>query len=763
MINSKPHCLANSRTKTNCSVMRKHEIATTVMVAVTLLAAGRSVTAQAQQSASRPGEVNQANSAPDVPGLKTDAASVTTLQAINATSATDDAITEGTRSYTTPATRAGTGLSLSLRETPQSVSVITRQRIEDQNMLSVRDVMAGSPGISVQNYDTERYSFNSRGFSIDNYLYDGIPTTVTGGGGWIAGESSIDPIIYDRIEVVRGATGLLTGAGNPSAAVNLVRKRANSKEFKADLSLGAGSFDTYRSTADLQTPITADGRVRGRIVGAYQKNHSYLDNYSNRKTVFYGTIEADLTERTTLRFGYNYQENDPKGSGWGGFPLWYADGSRTDWDRSLNIGTDWSKWATKTQGAFLNLEHNFDNGWRVDAMLNYSKHSADEKLLFLSSFPDATTGRGLSPSASRYVGDRTQKSADLKVSGPFELFGRTHELVVGASLSRQRALFYGGSGSNVMPIDNFLEWDGAYPEPIWNTDAVALDNRTNQAGVYLATRLNVTDDLKVILGGRYSQWKREQAGNTPLQFDKSAFTPYAGILYDLNDYLTAYASYTSIFNPQDSQDREGRWLDPVEGNSYEVGLKGAFLDGRLNASVAVFQIDQDNLKQQDVGYLVPGTINQAYYAAKGTRSRGYDLEVSGEPLEGWNLMAGLSHWTAGDANGNAVQTNQPRTLFKLFSTYRLAGALHGLTVGGGMTWQSGDYTLANGPNGKERVSQGSYALIDLMARYQVSERVSVQVNLNNLLNKKYYSQIGFYNQGAWGAPRNVMATLSYKY
>ncbi len=691
------------------------------------------------------------------------AAPVATLQAIEATSDADEVTTEGTASYTPRITRASTGLALSPRETPQSVTVVTRQRIEDQNMQSVKDVLLNTPGISLQNQDTERYSFNSRGFSIDTYLYDGIPTTITGGNGWAAGESAIDPIIYDRVEVVRGATGLMTGAGNPSAAVNLVRKRAWSKDFKADLSLGAGSHDTYRASADLQTPLTEDGRIRGRIVGAHQQGHSYLDRYSNRKSIFYGTIEADLTDSTILRLGYQYQDNSPKGSSWGGFPLWYADGSRTDWDRGLNIGTDWSKWASTTQGAFLNLEHKFDNGWRVDAMLNHSKNEADEKLLYITGWPDRETGLGMNPSPARYYGGRTQNSADVKVSGPIELFGRKHELVFGASHSRQKALFYSQESSNVAPIGNFYDWDGSYPEPVWGEESVSMDTRTRQTGVYAAARLNLTDSLHVILGGRYSQWKRETEGASPFSFRKNAFTPYAGILYDLNDNLTAYASYTSIFNPQEYQDRDGGWLDPLEGNSYEVGLKGSFLEGRLNASAALFQIDQDNLAQQDVGYLVPGTTNQAYYAAKGTRSRGYDLEISGEPLEGWNVMAGMTHWTAHDAERNAIQTNQPRTMIKLFTTYTFKGSLHGLTVGGGVNWQSDVYTLATGPNGKEKVSQESYALVDLMARYQFNDRVSVQLNMNNLLNKKYYLQIGSYSQGAWGAPRNFMATVSYKY
>ncbi|AHG64632.1 putative TonB-dependent outer membrane ferripyoverdine receptor [Advenella mimigardefordensis DPN7] len=701
-----------------------------------------------------------AQPADGVPAAAVGTAPISTLSAVHATLA-DDVVTEGTQSYTALATRAGTGLTLSLRETPQAVTVVTRQRMEDQNMLSVKDVMTATPGISVRNQDSERYSFYSRGFFITNYLYDGIPTTYMPQ--WAAGESQMDPIIYDRVEVVRGATGLLTGAGNPSASVNLVRKRADSRQFKADLSLGAGSFDTYRATTDLSTPLTTEGNVRGRLVAAYQKNRSFLDRYHSQRSLLYGTVEADLSSRTVLRLGFNYQRNAPRVTTAGGFPLWYADGGRTNWDRKLNVGADWSRWTIVTTGAFADLEHAFDNGWKFNAMLSYSKHRADFTSQFMTGFPDRKTGLGMFSYPSNHYGFRRQHSADLKVSGPIQLFGRQHELIVGASLSRQRTVFHRLGPLSVPAIGNFLQWDGSYPEPRWGEPVAVHQNLTRQSGVYVATRLNLSDALNVILGGRYTQWSGDQTGYSSHQFRKNAITPYAGILYDLSDSLTAYFSYTGIFNPQEAQDRHGRWLDPLEGRNYEAGIKGSFLDGRLTASAAVFQTDQDNLKQKDTGYFVPGTTEQAYVATNGTRSRGYDLELSGEPLAGWNIMTGLTHWTARDGNGNVVLSEQPRTLFKLFMTYRLAGRLQGLTLGGGVTWQSSYYAMGRGPKGSERVSQGAYALVDLMARYQLNHSTSLQVNLNNLFNKKYYDQIGFYSQGSWGAPRNVMATLSYKY
>lgn len=690
---------------------------------------------------------------------------VATLPAVQVQADGDLTTTEGTGSYTPRATAASTGLPLTLRETPQSVTVVTRQRIEDQDMRSLTDILGNTPGISVQNYDSERYTFSSRGFAISNYLYDGVPTSFETG--YSAGESSIDPIIYDRVEVVRGATGLLTGTGNPSASVNLVRKHATSREFTADLSVSAGTWDTYRATADLSSPLNASGSVRGRIVSAYQDNHSYLDGYQNRKKVFYGVVDADLTARTTLSVGFNYQDNDPQRSSWGGFPLWYADGGRTDWKRSLNTGADWTKWASTTEGAFASLEHRFDNGWRVQAVGSHSKHEMDGKLLYLTGWPDRVTGLGMGASAQRYYGDRKQNSLDLKASGPFSLFGRQHEAVVGASFTRQYADFRNRGAVSPAPIGNFLDWDGSYPEPQWSdTSTLASRYTTKQAGWYGALRFSLADPLKLIVGGRYSTWKTDAVGwggGSRQAFDKDAFVPYAGLLYDINENYTAYVSYTGIFNPQDKQDRNGNWLDPLEGKAYEAGIKGEFLEGRLNASAAVFQINQDNLAQDDVGYLVPGTLNQASRAANGTRSRGFDLEVSGEVSPGWNVAAGWSHWTARDGDGSPIQTDQPRSLVRLFTTYRLPGDWNRLTVGGGVNWQSHVYTIANGPNGEERVGQGSYALVNLMARYRFDKSLSAQLNVNNLMDRKYYSQIGFYSQGAWAAGRSATLTMRYQY
>ena len=176
---------------------------------------------------------------------------VAQMPAVTVTGASLGGITEGTNSYTTESMSTATGLTLAPRETPQSVSVVTRQQIEDQGLRDTGAILASAPGISVTRSDSNRYSFSARGFSIDNFQFDGLSTPILSL--WNYGTTDIDAAIYDRVEVVRGATGLMNGSGNPSAAVNFVRKRPL-RDFAASASIGAGSWDKIRGEADLSCP-----------------------------------------------------------------------------------------------------------------------------------------------------------------------------------------------------------------------------------------------------------------------------------------------------------------------------------------------------------------------------------------------------------------------------------------------------------------------------------------------------------------------------
>lgn len=676
------------------------------------------------------------------------------------------ATTEGTGSYTTSQMSTATGLPLSIRETPQAVTVVTRQQIDDQGSRSLSEVLRTTTGMAESAYDTERSSFSYRGFGVDNYQYDGVPTTFSSP--YAAGESDLDSILYDRVEIVRGATGLMTGAGNPGASVNLVRKRATSTRLTGEVSASAGSWNNYRSTVDISTPLNKDGTVRGRFVAAGQLGDSFIDRYEKKKGVLYGTIEADITESTTLRAGADYQVNRPTASTWGGAlgTGWFSNGEEINWPLSYSGAPNWSRWNSTTQTQFATLDHRFENGWKGQLGYTHSKQEYDARMgMSIGGLidPDTWTSTTTPVYSEWYKGFREQHSLNAKLDGDFDLLGRTHEFMIGGSSTWQNNY---GTVLRAVSLETYsgslLDWNGDYAEPVWGEPEGQLDNRTRQIGLYSAARFNLADQLKLIVGARYTNYRNDQTDTF------SVVSPYAGVVLDVTNNISVYASYTDIFQPQDYMDRNGNYLDPLQGSNYEAGVKGAFFDDRLNASFSVFLTRQDNVAEADNDGLVPGSGDQAYYGVDGTESKGFEIELGGEILPDWNIKAGYSRFNLKDPDGLELSTTLPRQTFNLFTSYRFSGALDKLTIGGGLRWQSGTSALVWGADGSGSLVQRTaeidpYAVVNAMARYDFTEQTALQFNANNIFDERYFSQVNFYNTRHYGDPRNFTLKLSHKF
>ena len=565
--------------------------------------------------------------------------------------------------------------------------------------------------------------------------------------------------LYDRIEVLKGATGLLTGAGGVGGTLNLIRKKPTA-DFQGSIELGAGSWDNYRSQIDVSGPLTETGNIRGRAVAAYNDKHSFLDHYSRKTSVFYGILEADLDEDTLLTVGADYQDSDPKGSSWTGSRMIFdAEGKELDLPRSFNNGPKWGSWAQYTRTAFATLEHSFSNGWVAKGQYNHQINAYHAPLGALSQ----DSGNQSSLFARKYVGETTSDSLDAYATGPFELFGREHELVLGQSVAistwknkAYNALFASGTNSA-----DFYTWDGDIPEPAW-VKYRDFDQTTRQTGSYLTSRFSVTDEMHLLLGARLANY--QVTGNSKSK-ESGKVVPYAGLTYDLNDNFTAYTSYTEIFQPQtDYRDRNDKMLEPDEGKNYEVGIKGEFFNGALNTSLAYFEVHETNRPELDTS---PGAalINDSPYYGTKSKTKGYEAEISGELATGWQLQAGYTHKIARDDNGKKIATWEPEDQINLYTTYKLTGSLDKLTLGGGARWQSeGWKSISNaGLRRSEVLTQDAYWLVDLMARYQITENLSATLNVNNVFDKNYYTNIGFYDSAYPGDPRNMMVTTRWNF
>ncbi|WP_262386321.1 TonB-dependent receptor [Pseudomonas sp. WS 5021] len=692
---------------------------------------------------------------------------------------------EGTGSYTVASTQTATKLNLSLRETPQTVSVITRQRIDDQNLRSIGQVLEQTPGINVQSPGSDRLYVFSRGLAIDNYQYDGMPTTSFAFSQALP-QALSDMAIYDRIEVLRGASGLMSGAGDPSGTVNLIRKKPTDT-FKGYVSAGLGSWDLYRSEVDVSGPLTETGNLRGRAVAAYQQGNSFTDHLQQEKTIVYGVVEADLSETTLLTAGVEYLDNDPKGFSTTGLPLLDSNGKRLHTSRSDNPASRDSSNRQESVNTFASIEQKLAYDWtlKVSANAMYGTRDYDSIIVGTTTgFVNAQTGNGLSYTATKGDNTQEQKGLDIMFSGPFQLMGREHELVFGFNFqdyeNRRNGfgnLLADGTSNNGVsgkPV-NIYSWNNYAPHASYNFNREDDNIDQWQNGVYLATRLKPSDELSVILGARVSNYRYDAslhynvANMVRFNTDDSVrvngeVTPYAGVVYDLTPNHSLYASYTSIFKPQPYRDRSGRLLDPREGNNYEIGLKSDYYGGRLNTSVALFEVDLENDAVADG--MVAGSDTLTAYAAKKTKTRGVDMEVSGELLPDWNLAASYSHSVVKDEQRERVKSSIPADLVKVWTTYRLPGELERLTLGGGVNWQSAINLTVDSWRFSQpaKVKQGDYATVNLMARYQLTPQWSATATLNNLLDKKYISSLdGNFYSGSYGEPRNFMLSTKYAF
>lgn len=348
----------------------------------------------------------------------------------------------------------------------------------------------------------------------------------------------------------------------------------------------------------------------------------------------------------------------------------------------------------------------------------------------------------------------------MHASGPLNVFGLKNDVLLGmnyTSLDVKQQTHTGSLGS----YDIFSASD--IPDPAGLAYTTNTKTRTDQYSLYGQIHSHLTDRFSVVLGGRdiffRQQTRNDLATNsdwaTAAKYD-GKFVPYGGLIYALTPQVSAYTSYSKIFSAQTSTTYSGAAIQPFSGEQYEVGFKGSFLDNRLNATIAAFRIDGDNLAVSDQTH--PG-----YYVASGAvRSQGWELEVSGQPTPNWNITAGYTlantkYTSSPTVQGQTYDGETPQHMFKLWNTYRFTqGALNGFSVGGGMYLQSSTYRSTN-------YVQGGYAIFSAKVGYKFNSNLEADLSVDNLFDKKYYvrAPAGLFSQ--YGAPRSVMLTLRASY
>ncbi|MFT3803613.1 MAG: TonB-dependent siderophore receptor [Burkholderiaceae bacterium] len=681
----------------------------------------------------------------------------TPLQELPAVTVTAD--TEGDAGRLNPPTTVGTRLPLTQREIPQSISVISQEQIKAQNLSNVQQALQNVTGLTTPSVDASRYRLYARGYEIDMLQVDGIAMPM----GFLTPPSLI---MFDRVEVLRGPAGLFNGAGSAGGTVNLVRKRPT-RRFAAAADVTTGSQDAVIGRTDLGGPLNQAGTLRGRFV-AEVDNMDYRQRDTHRRiNQFYGVIEADLGAATTAVVGISHQRLNSKSMQYG-YPT-YTDGSFLRVDPKVYYGPQWNRETFEQTNGFAEVEHRWQEGWSSKLSLNNAV--ADRYSMFGGLRNAVNPARNVTQYHTFLGLNHTRQTAvDLSTSGSFALLGRTHKAIFGANYLYEHSVASNTPGAPIS-VDLLDPAPVVTPVAFPSTATSAATTDTRQTAVYGNARFSLSDPTSLILGARATWWKSEvmpdpqhNANRTTEQSDslRGRITPFAGLVHDLNDRYSAYASVADIFKPQSVRNRAGQLISPLTGRQYEVGIKASYLEGRLDASAAVFRIDQKNRAIRD-----PADIVNTYYLAQGrSRSQGFEVQVSGALTPRWNLSAGYAFTStryfdsSADTGRAAFSAYTPKHLLKLWTQYWFGGALSGLSVNAGTYVSSEIYTTTNGVT----IRQPGYATVDVGAAYQLNPRIELALNISNLFDREYYKSIQTpADHNFLGDPRMAMLTMRVKY
>lgn len=663
----------------------------------------------------------------------------------------DGATTENSGSYFPAVSTIGGKLALPIKETPRSVSVLTRKRLNDENVTTLEEAATRAPGVYVRNQGdlNDGPFFYARGFLM-SVSENGVPLDTTYYG------SGFDTAIYDRVEIIRGPDGLMQGQGQLGGSINLVRK-APLAQRQVRTELSAGQWDAFRGLIDVSTPLTASGAVRGRFVVQAETRDSFVDYAGTDKLLGFGSLAFDLTDQTTLTLSALAQKTDVNPY----FGAMHIRGTNSYTPRKMFLGAGWSEFNYRRNELTAELSHRFDRDWSLHVNLSRRDYDDHKRFAFHNPHPNfhQTGTSALLNRATWFEGEHW--TGDMHVKGRLNFLGRRHEIVAGANFEdfTHERWVRNAPSVGLWPAGNP---DVPYVEL---SKAASTTSDVIQQGFYAQGRFEIMSWLHLHAGARLSNYKAQSRANatgitTVLHDEDNVFTPYGGVVVDVTRDWAVYASYADIFRAQSitTTDASDATLPPIVGEQYEVGIKGSLFDGRLMPSFALF-------RDSDTGRSLRDPLNPGYYIAAGeVLSEGVDIELAARPLPGWEITSGYTYtdttFVAGQPAEVGTRFNSffPKHTFKLWSNYTFdEGLLAGTSLGLGVRAYSESATSFAAPY-RANVSQPAYAVVDGRIGFKLDERSELSINITNMFDTVYlpYPDV----RGFYGEPRRAVAKIT---
>lgn len=684
--------------------------------------------------------------------------------------------TENRNSYAASALRSTTGLILAPKDIPQSVTVITKKQLEDQGITTLEDALKTATGVNVFQ-SGGRTHFMSRGYFIEQFEEDGMASQIGSPGGFGLGGPYGDPTnatdlaLYDRIEVVRGAAGLTQANSEPGGTINAARKKPTAqRQISADLL--ADRFGKINGTFDASGTLSGEHGLRGRLVGSAARNKNFRERSGGRDILLYGVMEKDIGDNGKLTWGASRIDKSETPD-LVGLPL-YSDGRGLP--RKRYLGADWNESRLKKTNLFAEYEHFFNDNWKLSSKLDWRKTASEKEYYFLGGIKGiGADGLGETYNHDRYDNDSRQFTWQNNLTGRFQALGRSHDIFFAHTFSKEKhhTVNRWPDDSRRFDADSFNgseiakpDWDGA------DIKARGGDGRYKTHAFGAGVRLNPTERLHIMAGGRYTRWYRyliwdrnlkDSAQGTVYELKRNRFIPYAGVTFDLTPSQSLYASYTAIFKQTMNRDENDNLLPPIMGRNYEIGWKGQWLSGRLNTALAAYFTDKDN---ENFRVNAP----KPYWIALDRRSRGVEAEISGDLSERWKIFAGYTFNRSVNRNtipggvasrekGYDFSTHTPKHMFRLYTSYTLPTAGNKWSIGLGINSSS------KTSNSSRTLIQGGYTVWNANLQYRPNAHMQLGLAVNNLTDKRYYANQysrGFNSGNFYGEPRNVLFSFKWK-
>lgn len=672
------------------------------------------------------------------------------LQATSITGTADYETAQGpVQGYHATRSASATRTDTSIHETPQSISVVSKDVVEDIGATRLQDALDYAGGVGrANNFGGQGLTtFTVRGFTTGEFYRNGFPIN--------RGYPNMpDANTIERLEVLRGPATMLYGRGDPGGTFNVVSKQPLAEPT---VTLGSQLDDQgmQRATLDASGPLDEQGRLAYRLNVVGEGGETFRDHVETERYGVTPVITWQATDDTKVIFEGDFMRNNhPLDRGLTRFTNQKGTASRDTFWGDKDVG----KLHNDNNMAQLRFEHLLNDNWTLGGGFQWLDGTLQGNAIEANSL--AADGHTLNRNFNYRKLEWTDKDAQLNLTGHFSTGAFDHTLLTGVEFEDYdyKSVIQRSSAAYTSDIFNPVY---GKPRPALTSTPTHDKENLKTYSAFIQDQVALTERLKVLAGARFERFEHEYetyvAGGKNWKASDNSVTPRVGAIYDLTDTLAIYADAARSFKPNTGASSGGVGFEPEKGKSYEMGIKWEGLDRQLSIDAAIYQIDKKNVLTTD-----PLDPNSKVAAGQ-VRSRGFDLNVAGNLTPEWRVIGGYAYVDAEVTKDNTIRVgsrlaNIPRNSFSLLNVYEFQdGSLKGLGLGAGAKYV--DERV--GQTSNTPFSMDAYAVVDLLSYYKVNDKVRLNLDVKNLFNRDF-EEGAFGNFYAYpGEPRTVQVGIAY--